>query len=326
MRHSEPHSPRSLTHGATHLHRRELPVLDSSTTSSLPRALASRVRGEVRFDSGSRALYATDASNYREVPMGLVVPRDVEDVVETIEVCREFGVPILPRGGGTSLAGQCTNVAVVIDFSKHLRRIDIDEASSTAWVEPGVVLDDLRTAARPHGLTFGPDPSTHNRCTLGGMIGNNSCGVHSMMAGTTADNVVALDVVTYDGARFLVNGVEPDSSIPRTTGASPSRSSAASAWGSAVERMAGPCARATWSRVRRRTPRGAERTCCSRPCAGRSPVGRASRPGERSICASRARAASETARCTSTSRRTRPSFSRTNTRITGGPARPTCSA
>lgn len=210
MRHSEPHSPRGLGDGATHTHRRELPVLDSSTTSSLPRALASRVRGEVRFDSGSRALYATDASNYREVPMGLVVPRNVEDVLETIEVCREFGVPILPRGGGTSLAGQCTNVAVVVDFSKHLRRIDIDEASSTAWVEPGVVLDDLRTAARPHGLTFGPDPSTHNRCTLGGMIGNNSCGVHSMMAGTTADNVVALDVVTYDGTRFLVNGVDPD--------------------------------------------------------------------------------------------------------------------
>src|SRR5439155_2211709 len=122
--------------------------------------LRSRIRGEVRFDDGDRALNATDASNYRQVPIGDVIPREVTDVVATIEQCRRFGAPILPRGGGTSLAGQCCNVAVVLDFSKYLRNVvSIDPERKLARVQPGLVLDDLRAAAEQHHLTFGPDPA-----------------------------------------------------------------------------------------------------------------------------------------------------------------------
>jgi FAD/FMN-containing dehydrogenase/Fe-S oxidoreductase len=160
---------------------------------------------DVRFDDGSRALYATDASNYRQVPIGVVLPHDVDDVLATISVCREFGAPLLCRGGGTSLAGQCCNVAVVLDFSRYMNRIlEIDPARRIARVQPGVVLDHLRNAAEKYHLTFGPDPASHDRCTLGGMIGNNSCGVHSVMAGKTDENIEELDVVTYDGARLTV--------------------------------------------------------------------------------------------------------------------------
>ncbi|MGD8875739.1 MAG: FAD-linked oxidase C-terminal domain-containing protein [Gammaproteobacteria bacterium] len=167
------------------------------------------MRGEVRFDSGSRALYATDASNYRQVPIGVVVPCDVDDLVEAVAVCRAHAAPLFTRGGGTSLAGQCCNAAVVLDASRHLNRIlEIDPEGRTALVEPGCVLDDLRRAAEVHHLTFGPDPSTHDHCTLGGMIGNNSCGVHSVMAGRTADNVEALEVLTYDGQRLWVGACD----------------------------------------------------------------------------------------------------------------------
>jgi FAD/FMN-containing dehydrogenase/Fe-S oxidoreductase len=163
------------------------------------------VRGEVRFDAGSRALYATDASNYRQVPIGVVLPRDAEDVEAAVAVCRRHGAPLLGRGGGTSLAGQCCNVAVVLDFSRHMAGIaDIDPGRRTARVLPGTVLDDLRAAAAPHGLTFGPDPATHAWCTLGGMIGNNACGVHSVTAGRTSDNLEELEVLTYDGLRLRV--------------------------------------------------------------------------------------------------------------------------
>ncbi len=163
------------------------------------------VRGEVRFDAGSRALYSTDGSNYRQVPIGVVLPRGEEDVIETVAACRRFGAPVLSRGGGTSLAGQCCNVAVVLDFSKYMNRLVVmDSARRRAVVEPGIVLDWLREAAERHHLTFGPDPSTHNHCTLGGMIGNNSCGVHSVMAGKTDDNVEELDVLLYDGTRMTV--------------------------------------------------------------------------------------------------------------------------
>jgi FAD/FMN-containing dehydrogenase/Fe-S oxidoreductase len=163
------------------------------------------VRGEVRFDDGSRALYATDASNYRQVPIGVVVPADVDDVLATVEACREHGAPILARGGGTSLAGQCCNVAVVIDCSKHLNRVlGIDPDRRVARVQPGVVLDDLAAQAKDHGLMFAPDPATHASCTFGGMIGNNACGVHSVMAGRVEDNLVELDVVLADGTRLTV--------------------------------------------------------------------------------------------------------------------------
>src|SRR5689334_14495727 len=174
-------------------------------SEALSAALRRHLRGEVRFDDGSRALYATDGSNYRQVPIGVVLPRDSEDVVAAIALARQFGAPVLTRGAGTSLAGQCCNVALVLDMSKYLNRIlEINPEKRIARVQPGVVLDHLRNAAERHHLTFGPDPATHDRCTLGGMIGNNSCGVHSVMAGKTDENIEALDVLTYDGVRMTV--------------------------------------------------------------------------------------------------------------------------
>jgi FAD/FMN-containing dehydrogenase/Fe-S oxidoreductase len=172
---------------------------------ALAEGLRAQIHGDVRFDRGTRALYATDGSNYRQVPIGVVLPRDADDVLTTVALCREFGAPLLCRGGGTSLAGQCCNVAVVLDFSKYMARIlEIDPARGIARVQPGVVLDHLRAAAEQHHLTFAPDPATHDRCTLGGMIGNNSCGVHSVMAGKTDDNIEQLEILTYDGVRMKV--------------------------------------------------------------------------------------------------------------------------
>ena len=173
--------------------------------AALERALQKQIRGEVRFDYGSRALYSTDASNYRQVPIGVVVPRNNDDVLAAVALCRQYGAPLLPRGGGTSLAGQCCNVAVIVDFSKYMAGIlTVDPGRRLARVQPGVILDHLRSAAERHRLTFAPDPATHDRCTLGGMIGNNSCGVHSVMAGKTDDNIESLDIVTYDGLRMTV--------------------------------------------------------------------------------------------------------------------------
>src|SRR5271155_2861280 len=177
----------------------------------LAEKLCTRIRGDVRFDPGSRALYATDGSNYRQVPIGVVLPRDVDDVMATVALCREFGAPLLCRGGGTSLAGQCCNVAVILDFSKYMARIlEIDPARRIARVQPGVVLDTLRAAAEKHHLTFAPDPATHDRCTLGGMIGNNSCGVHSIMAGKTDDNIESLEILTYGGQRLHVGATSAE--------------------------------------------------------------------------------------------------------------------
>ncbi len=171
----------------------------------LAAALRRQISGEVRFDNSSRALYATDASNYRQVPIGVVIPRNADDVIAAVAIARQFGAPILSRGGGTSLAGQCCNVAVVLDFSKYMSEIlEVDPVRRQAVVQPGVVLDKLRNAAEKHKLTFAPDPATHDRCTLGGMIGNNSCGVHSVMAGKTDDNIESLEVLTYDGVQMEV--------------------------------------------------------------------------------------------------------------------------
>jgi FAD/FMN-containing dehydrogenase len=181
-----------------------------SAARQLEEKLRQVVRGEVRFDQASRALYATDASNYRQVPIGLVLPRDEADVVATVAACREFGAPVLSRGGGTSLAGQCCNVAVILDFSKYMHGIlALDPAQKLARVQPGIVLDRLRDAAEEHDLTFAPDPATHSRCTLGGMIGNNSCGVHALMGGKTVDNIEALDILLYDGTRLTVGPTSP---------------------------------------------------------------------------------------------------------------------
>src|SRR5215467_3553149 len=172
---------------------------------SLAAELRAAITGEVRFDDGYRALYAVDGSNYRQTPIGVVIPRSIEDVIRTVALARKYQAPLLPRGGGTSLAGQSCNVAVIIDFSKYLNQIiELNPQEKYAWVQPGVVLDHLRKRANQFDLTFGPDPSTHEYCNLGGMIGNNSCGVHSMMAGRTVENVLELDILTYDGLRMNV--------------------------------------------------------------------------------------------------------------------------
>ena len=173
--------------------------------------LRDRVKGEVRFDAGTRAIYAHDSSNYRQVPFGVVIPKDDADVVATMEVCRKHGAPVLSRGAGTSLSGETTNVAVVIDFSKYMYEIlEISpdagpEDMGTALVQPGVVHDQLTKITTPqYNQTFGPDTSTHQWATFGGMIGNNSCGIHSVMAGRTSDNIYEMDVVLYDGTRMTV--------------------------------------------------------------------------------------------------------------------------
>ena len=193
--------------------------------------LRKSIRGEVRFDAGSRALYATDASNYRQIPIGLVIPRDADDVIATVAAAENSGRRSCRAGAGTSLAGQCCNVAVVLDFSKYMNKIlDLDPAQRSARVQPGVVLDVLRNQAEKHRLTFAPDPATHSRCTLGGMMGNNSCGTHSLMGGKTVDNVEELDILLYDGTRMKVGRTsESDLQVdsrpraavaPRFTGAS----------------------------------------------------------------------------------------------------------
>lgn len=173
--------------------------------AGLEAELRGTLRGEVRFDTATRAMYATDASNYRQVPIGLVLPKDALDVERTLAACRKFGAPVLSRGGGTSLAGESCNAAVVMDFSKYMNRIvEIDWEGKRARVQPGCVDDDLRNKAEERNMTFGPDPATHNRNTFGGMIGNNSCGMHAQMAGKTQENVEELDIVTYDGLRMRV--------------------------------------------------------------------------------------------------------------------------
>ncbi|HEX6805058.1 MAG TPA: FAD-linked oxidase C-terminal domain-containing protein [Terriglobales bacterium] len=177
----------------------------SNDVLDLESALRRHVAGDVRFDTASRALYAADGSNYRQVPIGVVLPRDTDDVIAAIATCREHNAPVLCRGGGTSLAGQCCNVAVVLDFSRYMNKIvELDPEQRMARVQPGVVLDHLRHAAERHQLTYGPDPASHSRCTLGGMVGNNSCGVHSVMAGKTDGNIEELEVLTYDGLRLRV--------------------------------------------------------------------------------------------------------------------------
>ncbi len=180
--------------------------------------LEKTIKGEVRFDHGSRATYSTDASNYRQIPIGVVLPKDEHDVIETIRLCREHGAPITSRGGGTSLAGQTCNVAVIMDFSKYMDKVlSIDPEEQTTVVQPGCILDTLRNQAQDeHGLTYGPDPATHAYNTLGGMLGNNSCGIHSVMAQfyghgpLTVHQVDSLDIVTYDGTRMTVGATSEE--------------------------------------------------------------------------------------------------------------------
>jgi FAD/FMN-containing dehydrogenase len=193
-------------------------VYPREQASALADDLRRRIRGEVRFDGGTRALYSTDASNYRQVPIGVVIPRDVDDIEATLAVCREHDAPILPRGCGASLAGQCCNVAVVMDCSKYVNQIlGIDYERKRARVQPGCIFDSLRRTVEPHSLTVAFDTSTHDHATIGGMVGNNSCGVHSVLAqaqgagsGRTADNVEELEILTYDGLRLRVGATSDE--------------------------------------------------------------------------------------------------------------------
>lgn len=191
--------------------RTEQLLWEPDYANDLAKLLRETISGEVRFDHGSRAAYSTDGSNYRQIPIGLVVPKSIDDVINTVAACRKFDAPITSRGGGTSLAGQCCNVAVVIDYSKYMDQVlEIDPENRLARVQPGCKLDTLRKQAKKHGLSFGPDPATHNHNTLGGMIGNNSCGIHSVMSEfygpgpLTKHNVHELDILLYEGTRLTV--------------------------------------------------------------------------------------------------------------------------
>jgi len=186
-------------------------VKDTLNPGALEADLAYSVDGEIRFDTASRALYTTDASNYRQIPIGVVIPKNPDAVVKTLEICHRHGAPVVSRGGGTALCGQTCNVAVVIDHSKYLHEIvEIDPERRIARVQPGVILDQLRNRTEKFNLTYGPDPATHNHNTFGGMIGNNSCGIHSIMSGRTADNVHEMEIATYDGQRMTVGPTSED--------------------------------------------------------------------------------------------------------------------
>src|SRR3990167_9199666 len=171
-------------------------------------ALEKRVEGEVRFDKYSRILYSTDASMYEIEPIGVVIPRHKGDVQAVIETANRHGAAILPRGGGTSLAGQTVGHAIVLDFSKYMNRVlEVNQEELWCRVEPGLVQDELNAHVRPLGLLFGPDTSTSNRATLGGMIGNNSGGAHSIAYGLTVEHVIELTALLADGSRAVFGEV-----------------------------------------------------------------------------------------------------------------------
>jgi FAD/FMN-containing dehydrogenase/Fe-S oxidoreductase len=187
------------------------PFAEDVDVPGLEAELKRVVTGEVRFDEGSRALYSTDGSNYRQIPIGVVLPKSEDDILHTIALCKKYGAPVLSRGGGTSLAGQTCNVAVVMDMSRYYNEVlHIDDGHKLVSVQPGIVLDHMKHATEKHGLTFGPDPSTHNHCAIGGMLGNNSCGTHSVMSAfygygaRMSDNMARMTVVTYDGIKMEV--------------------------------------------------------------------------------------------------------------------------
>ncbi|MCB0323299.1 MAG: FAD-binding oxidoreductase, partial [Bdellovibrionales bacterium] len=201
--------------------RGKQPAFEPTETRRLYQALTRAVAGEVRFDPGTRSLYATDSSNFRQVPIGVVVPRTLDDVVAAHRICSRFNAPILNRGGGTSLSGETVNFAVVIDHSKYLRHIGVPDAERRLiTVENGAVNEQVNEVTATVGLAFGPDPSSHRYCTIGGNVGNDSCGIHSVQSQLygpgprTADNVHSMEIVTYDGARFPV-GVNEEAKLDR---------------------------------------------------------------------------------------------------------------
>ncbi|MGB9393591.1 MAG: FAD-binding oxidoreductase, partial [Pseudolabrys sp.] len=166
----------------------------------LERRLKAELTGEVQFDRFTRGRYATDASHYQIMPVGVVAPRTIEEADRAIAIARSEGATLLARGGGTSQAGQAVGKSLVVDCSKYLTRIlDLDVKHARCTVEPGIVLDDLNRQLKPHGLWFPVDISTSSRATIGGMVGNNSCGGRSMRYGTTRDNVISIEALLADG-------------------------------------------------------------------------------------------------------------------------------
>lgn len=188
-------------------------------SQEIEQALSKSVRGEVRFDRFTRLLYATDASMYQIEPIGVVIPRDKDDVIAAVQVANQFAVPVLPRGGGTSLAGQTVGHAVVIDCSRYMNRLnELNQEEGWAWVGPGLVQDELNALLRPKGLLFGPDTATSNRATIGGMVGNNSAGSHSIAYGKTVDHVLELRCVLADGSEALFGPVGSEAISARQRG------------------------------------------------------------------------------------------------------------
>ena len=180
----------------------------TTATGALEAELRRRVQGEVRFDAYSKAMYSTDASIYRMDPVGVVIPRNADDIAAIVEICYRSGTAVLPRGGGTGLAGQTVNHAVVMDFSKYMHGV-VEVNAAERWVraQPGITLDELNHHLRPHRLHFPPDPTTSNRATVGGAIGNNSCGSHSVLYGKTSDHVKEVSVVLSDGTSTILGPV-----------------------------------------------------------------------------------------------------------------------
>src|SRR5229473_5449867 len=175
----------------------------------LQHELERRISGEVRFDKVSRALYSTDASVYQIEPLGIVVPRTRDDVVRAVDIARRCGVSITARGGGTSQAGQAIGSGLQLDTSKYLNRVlEVNAAERWAWIEPGVVLDELNAQLRAHNLRFAPDISTASRATVGGMIANNSSGARSVLYGKTIDHVLELKIVLSDGSQAHVRPLD----------------------------------------------------------------------------------------------------------------------
>src|ERR1051325_5162863 len=186
-------------------------MLPIPMNEDLYQALKARVTGEVRFDRASRLMYSTDASIYEIEPIGVVIPRTHEDVFAAMEIARDFQVPVLPRGAGTSLAGQTVGDAVVIDMSKYLNRVlEVNTEERWALVEPGVVQEQFNLHLRPMGFLFGPDTSTANRAPIGGMMGNNSAGSHSILYGKTIDHVLEMDAILSSGERKLLKEMSFD--------------------------------------------------------------------------------------------------------------------
>ena len=172
----------------------------SSDTAELVNSLSQNIQGEVRSDEMSKTLWSTDASIYQINPVAVVLPKSKDDVISVVETCAKYGVSVLPRGGGTSLAGSTVGESVIMDFSRYMNELkEVNIAEKWVRTQPGIILDELNQKIAKHGFLFAPDPSTSNRANVGGALGNNSCGAHSIMWGKTIDNTLELDVVLSDG-------------------------------------------------------------------------------------------------------------------------------